>query len=112
MIKWRLWLVGFLLLVAAFVYILAENLPDQKVLMQEQKQSPQQSSQQQQTTSASSSAGLANPASVNCVQTLGGQLQIVDTAQGQIGMCHLPDGRVCEEWALFRDGSCVTENGQ
>lgn len=52
-------------------------------------------------------AGLANPASVNCIDTLGGTLQIVDNAKGQAGYCHLKDGRACEEWALFRDGSCV-----
>lgn len=51
--------------------------------------------------------GLANPASVHCV-TLGGRLQIVSEGKrGQVGFCHLPDGRVCEEWALFRDGKCV-----
>lgn len=51
--------------------------------------------------------GIANPASTNCVN-LGGTLEIVDEAEGQIGLCHLPDGRVCEEWALFRDGACIT----
>ncbi|MBI4079693.1 DUF333 domain-containing protein [Candidatus Kaiserbacteria bacterium] len=54
--------------------------------------------------------GIANPASTNCVN-LGGTLEIVDGTEGQFGLCHLPDGRVCEEWALFRDGSCtVPEN--
>ena len=50
------------------------------------------------------SAGIANPASTNCVTTLGGTLEIADTAQGQVGYCHLKDGRVCEEWSLFRGG--------
>lgn len=50
--------------------------------------------------------GIANPASTNCVE-LGGTLEIVDQADGQIGLCHMPDGRVCEEWALFRDGTCT-----
>ncbi|MBI2611031.1 DUF333 domain-containing protein [Candidatus Kaiserbacteria bacterium] len=50
--------------------------------------------------------GIANPASTNCVN-LGGTLEIVDEAEGQIGLCHMPDGRVCEEWALFRDGTCT-----
>ncbi len=51
--------------------------------------------------------GIANPASTNCV-TLGGTLEIMDAADGsgQVGYCHMKDGRVCEEWALFRDGSC------
>jgi len=48
--------------------------------------------------------GMANPASVNC-GTLGGILQIVDTPAGQTGMCTLPNGHVCEEWALF-NGQC------
>jgi len=51
------------------------------------------------------SNGLANPASVNC-ETNGGSLEIVtDENGGQFGMCALPDGNVCEEWAFFR-GEC------
>ena len=49
------------------------------------------------------SAGIANPASTNCV-SLGGTLEIAGTAEGQVGYCHLPDGRVCEEWSLMRGG--------
>ena len=45
--------------------------------------------------------GMANPASVFCVQQ-GGTLRIVRTAQGEHGMCKLPDGREVEEWAFFR----------
>ncbi|WP_350030015.1 DUF333 domain-containing protein [Caballeronia sp. GAFFF2] len=48
--------------------------------------------------------GLANPASVNCTRQ-GGTLQIVDTVNGQVGMCHFPGGQSCEEWALLR-GQC------
>lgn len=50
--------------------------------------------------------GLANPASVHCAK-LGGKDVIVTDAKGnQYGMCHLKDGRVCEEWELFRTGKC------
>ena len=50
--------------------------------------------------------GMANPASVHCT-TLGGKLEIrTGKDGGQYGLCNLPDGRVCEEWALFRDGKC------
>lgn len=56
--------------------------------------------------------GLANPASVNCTKTLGGSLEIADEGNGQVGYCHLPDGRVCEEWALFRDNTCSTSPEQ
>ncbi|GAW40642.1 hypothetical protein SH203_01042 [Brevundimonas sp. SH203] len=46
--------------------------------------------------------GMPNPASKYCVDS-GGRLEIVTGADGgQSGMCHLPDGRVIEEWALFR----------
>lgn len=54
------------------------------------------------------SVGMANPASVHCVKQ-GGKLEIKTAADGgQYGICHLPDGRQCEEWALFRDKKCVT----
>lgn len=54
--------------------------------------------------------GIANPASVACVEA-GGRLEIRDGTGGQTGWCHLPDGRICEEWALFRDKRCVTPPG-
>ena len=50
---------------------------------------------------------IANPASVACVKR-GGRSEIRTAPDGgQIGYCHLRDGRVCEEWALFRDRRCV-----
>ena len=45
--------------------------------------------------------GMANPASVYCAQQ-GGKSERVTTAAGQSSNCHLPDGRVVEEWALYR----------
>ena len=59
-------------------------------------------------TPASGGAQLANPASVNCVQTLGGQLQIVDTPEGQEGFCRTPDNHFCDEWVLYRGQDCTT----
>lgn len=47
------------------------------------------------------SAEIANPASEHCVEK-GGKLEIVGSESGEKGMCHLPDGRVVEEWELFR----------
>lgn len=44
---------------------------------------------------------LANPASVFCVQS-GGKSEIRKGPRGQYGVCRLPDGRVVEEWAYFR----------
>ena len=48
--------------------------------------------------------GIANPASTNCVDH-NGTLRIEDTTEGQIGICTLPGGKECEEWAYFR-GEC------
>jgi len=50
--------------------------------------------------------GLANPASVFC-QEQGGQLEIREEEAGQAGYCVFEDGRICEEWALLRDGECI-----
>ena len=49
--------------------------------------------------------GMANPASVYCVQS-GYRLEIRTGADGgQYGVCLFPDGAECEEWAFFR-GEC------
>lgn len=56
-------------------------------------------------TPPASRAGLANPASDNCVAK-GGQVQIETTGGGgQYGVCLFEDNRQCEEWALLR-GDC------
>ncbi|MGL4686979.1 MAG: putative hemolysin [Commensalibacter sp.] len=48
---------------------------------------------------------IANPASVYCVKQ-GGKLEIrKDSNGGEKGYCHLPDGRVVEEWKFFRANS-------
>jgi putative hemolysin len=44
---------------------------------------------------------MANPASVHCVKA-GGRVEIRKEAAGEVGYCHLPDGRVIEEWQFFR----------
>jgi putative hemolysin len=49
--------------------------------------------------------GMANPASVHCAN-LRGASEIREGPGGQYGMCRLPDGKVCEEWALYRDKVC------
>jgi putative hemolysin/predicted metal-dependent phosphoesterase TrpH len=49
--------------------------------------------------------GIANPASVNCINK-GGTLSIQKSADGgEYGICTFEDNRQCEEWALFR-GEC------
>jgi putative hemolysin/predicted secreted protein len=56
------------------------------------------------TTTAA--AGMANPASVACVNA-GGKLEIKKNADGgEYGMCTFANGTSCEEWALFRNEGC------
>ena len=51
---------------------------------------------------AGNAFAMPNPASKNCVDK-GGKLEIVTEKDGgQVGMCHLPNGVVCEEFALLR----------
>ena len=51
--------------------------------------------------STEESVKLANPASTYCVEQ-GGKVEIRTEEKGQTGYCHLPDGRVIEEWTFFR----------
>ena len=51
--------------------------------------------------------GMANPASVHC-GAMGGRVVVrTDKAGNAFGFCRLPNGRLCEEWALFRDNKCL-----
>jgi putative hemolysin len=50
--------------------------------------------------------GMANPASVYCLQR-GGQLEISSRpGGGEVGICVSPRGDECEEWSFLR-GSCT-----
>jgi putative hemolysin len=54
---------------------------------------------------AMNKAGIANPASVNCINK-GGSLSIQKRGDGgEYGICIFEDNRQCEEWAMFR-GKC------
>ncbi len=57
--------------------------------------------------------GMPNPASQYCVEQ-GGKLEIKNEANGQVGYCHLPDGRVVEEWELYRasQAKCLPEQAK
>ena len=61
------------------------------------------------TQIAGNNSQLANPASVNCINN-GGTLSIITEEAGEVGMCTLPGGVVCEEWAYFR-GECPVKTG-
>jgi uncharacterized protein len=49
-------------------------------------------------------AGIANPASENCLRQ-GGEVEMRQGAAGEYGVCIFADGRVCDEWALYH-GVC------
>ena len=42
-----------------------------------------------------------NPASAHCTEQ-GGKVEIRKGPDGETGYCHLPDGRVVEEWEFYR----------
>lgn len=60
---------------------------------------------------ASSSVGMANPASLYCLNH-GGKLEIREGKEktGQYGICVFPDGSECEEWA-YMEGKCKPSGG-
>lgn len=53
--------------------------------------------------------GMANPASVHC-EKAGGTLELKNGKNGTYGICHLPDGSMCEEWSFFRTGKCTADS--
>jgi putative hemolysin len=53
---------------------------------------------------ASQAWALGNPASAYCI-SVGGRQELRKDAKGEAGYCHLPDGRVVEEWQLFREAN-------
>jgi len=55
-------------------------------------------------TSETAMLKVANPASTNCISD-GGKLEFAEKSGGQYGICVFPDGKQCEEWAMFR-GEC------
>jgi uncharacterized protein len=58
------------------------------------------------TPASAATAGMANPASVNCGK-IGGTTEIKTAADGgQYGMCTFANGTSCEEWALYRNEGC------
>lgn len=64
----------------------------------------QTTSAPQKTNPETNQAQLANPASVYCEEQ-GGKLNLAD------GMCTLPDGTQCEEWAYFRHECPASASG-
>jgi uncharacterized protein len=67
----------------------------------------------QESETSTPKLGAANPASKYCVDQ-GGKLEIRTESNGQVGYCHLKNGKVDEEWAFFRksQNGCSTEKAK
>lgn len=91
------------LLLAATVFLLAACSSSENT----ENQEPIQQAQATSAHVAQLVIGMANPASVNCTRA-GGRLTLASQLDGStLGMCQLPNGKQCEEWALMR-GACPT----
>ena len=56
---------------------------------------------------AAGNIGLRNPATVYCKE-MGYEYKIVQSEDGERGICVLPDGNECDAWAFYR-GECGEE---
>lgn len=54
---------------------------------------------------AAKPVGLPNPATVACIRAGGGAFTERAADGSERGLCRLPDGQVCDQWAFFR-GEC------
>ena len=56
------------------------------------------------TPAVTTPSGIANPAAVYCTQQAGTRYEIRTNSStgGQYGVCILPDGTQCDEWAFYR----------
>lgn len=59
---------------------------------------------------ASQGSELANPAAVYCIED-GGRFEVEQTADGERGICVLPDGRRVDAWDHFRQNQNDTSDG-
>lgn len=50
-------------------------------------------------------SGLANPASIHCMNQTDTSWELRDGVNGQYGVCFFSDGSWCEEWAFYK-GQC------
>ncbi|SDX55258.1 hypothetical protein SAMN05444358_10764 [Ruegeria halocynthiae] len=62
-------------------------------------------------TASTANPGLANPAATYCI-TQGGLYGIRDGADGQSGVCQLPDGTKIDAWTYFREHDADQNNNK
>ncbi|MCX8175418.1 MAG: DUF333 domain-containing protein [Candidatus Micrarchaeota archaeon] len=99
-------------LIALLALLFGCALQQQAPVQQTQQPAPQQQEEMppappSEPEKKQQQAEVPNPASVNCAKK-GGRLEIRDEPGGQVGYCIFPNGKECEEWALFR-GQCSPE---
>ncbi|MBW2967872.1 DUF333 domain-containing protein [Candidatus Woesearchaeota archaeon] len=87
------WLI-LLLVCAAFVMGCSEP---QKYMLDEQGQKQE---------SIKERTGVANPATLYCMNTTGAAWSVKDSSAGEYGICTFSDGSWCEEWAYY-NGYCA-----
>lgn len=82
-------------------FLEAGHEAEERTLLAECKVQPKADNSKQAPKPKPPAIGIANPASTYCVGK-GGKLEIRNEKTGAVGYCHLPDGRVIEEWKFFR----------
>ena len=65
---------------------------------------------QQEGQQTGQNAGLANPASVNCLNKGGTEETRTDNTGGQYGVCKFSNGSECDSWKFFRGECSVDES--
>jgi putative hemolysin len=91
-INW--WLVSIGILIVVVVIVLVSNIVD------------------------NDGTGMANPASVYCIEQGGKNIIVTDSQGGQSGLCVFADNSSCDEWAFYRgecekgrsEGSCGSDS--
>lgn len=82
----------------------ADHEAEERTLLAECKVKAKTDNSKQAPKPKTPAIGMANPASTHCIDK-GGKLEIRNEKTGAVGYCHLPDGRVIEEWKFFRSES-------
>jgi len=84
------------------IFILYKSVAPQKSSFEKTTGRETSNSEVSENNNGQTGTGIANPASVYCVQQ-GGKLEIRKDAEGgEYGICILTNGRECEEWKFFR----------
>lgn len=90
-------LLSAIILIACSSLIGCSNYEPQKYMLGKEEAAKEKTKEQMQ---------VANPATLNCMNTTGASWTTREGDSGQIGICTFADGSWCEEWAYMR-GQCA-----